>query len=263
MEKYRVISKWTSDHRPMGYRQDGKPQERVEALGILSEEEAKYTLEYFNKHLTDGAWIADRYELDDDKYRCFELILPPAIQKAEEAYTEIKTKEVAPVIIIEKPIVESKVEVIEEPIVEPKTETVDEPIVESTPEVVPEKKKRNKVQRVEYFKPVAKIVKSDLLNTEEIFGSTKTIYVAKYIATQRNLGPNIQKINGRIPSEERVQIYTDFNNNLVEEISITEAVVRLGGTRYEANGKEINVVFLDEIDFRSQEFILGKINKKF
>lgn len=263
MEKYRIISRWTIDYSPRGYRQDGKPQERVEALGILSEEEAKYTLEYFNKHLTDGAWIADRYELDDDKYRCFELILPLSIQKTEESSTEVKSEEVAPVIIIEEPIVESKFEVIEEPIVELKVETAEESIIEPTPEVVPEKKKRNKVQRVEYFKPVAKIVKSDLLNTEEIFGSTKTIYVAKYIATQRNLGPNIQKINGRIPSEERVQIYTDFNNNLVQEISITEAVVRLGGTRYEANGKEINVVFLDEIDFRSQEFILGKINKKF
>ena len=238
MEKYRIISRWTNDYYPLGYRQDGEPQERVEVLNLFSEEEAKRDLEYFNKHLTNGAWVAERYEIDDDKYRCFELILP---QEAPVA------KQEEPIIIKEPLVVTRDVE----PSMVIKLE-------DKTPDVAP--KKRNKIQGIEIL---ASNKQPEIMKVEEIFGPTKTIYVVKYIATQRELGNGVQKINGRILPEERKKIYNDFNNNVIGEISITEAVARLGGVRYDKNGKEIDIKFLDNIDHHTKEFILSKINTRF
>jgi len=274
MEKYRLISRWTSDYCPRGYRQDGKPQERVESLNLFSEEEAKHALEYFNKHLTDGAWIAERYEIDDEKYRCFELILPEQaivikeeepIVKEEPLVVRRDNDEVPSPISLVATTEDSKdttTKVLDIKIINPEIHVVntEENAEEETPKVPKEKKKRNRATKIEIFNPV-KI--TEVLSTGEVFGPTKTIYVAKYIATQRNLGPDVMKINGRIPSEERAQIYSNFNNNLIEKLSITEAVIRLGGINYEENGKEINIQFLDDIDHHTKEFILNKVNKKF
>lgn len=250
MEKYRLISRWTSDYYPRGYRQDGQPQERVESINLFSEEEAKYAMEYFNKHLADGAWIVDRYEIDDGKYVCYELIPPDhtSVVKIEDIASEIKTEDTPEV----KPeeITEAKTE----EVLELKSEEPIEPKVEDKP-----KKKRKKIQGIEILTPV---IPTETTKLEEISSPTKTIYVVKYIATQTNLDPSVQKINGRIPPEERAKIYNNFNDNFIEKISITEAVVRLGGVRYNENGKEINVEFLDDIDYSTREFILSKINNK-
>jgi len=245
MEKYRLILKWTNEYVPHGFRQDGESQEKVEEVGIKSEDEAKFILEYFNKHLHNGSWIANRYEVDDDKYIKHQLIMP----------VETKAKEVVPAI---KTIVEQiPLEPIAKPVVEFLAGLIDKvSVIESEP------KKRVKRQAIEYLERPEENKPIEVLKLEEILGPTKTIYVTKYLDTQKNIGPDVVKINGRVAVDERADIYDKFNKNFIEKISVTEAVIRLGGVHYDKNGKEIDVIFLDDIDFITQENILKRINLK-
>jgi hypothetical protein len=57
----------------MSYRQDGVKQERVESVGLTLEDASAKFHELFNPLVKEG-WAIDRYEVDDGRYRNFELI---------------------------------------------------------------------------------------------------------------------------------------------------------------------------------------------
>lgn len=90
----------------------------------------------------------------------------------------------------------------------------------------------------------------------------KEIYISRFISTQEGLDNSIKIINGKIPIENRIKIYNDFNENKIKKISITESLIISGGVRYKRNGLEINVIFLDEFNNERKNFILSRMNIK-
>ena len=88
----------------------------------------------------------------------------------------------------------------------------------------------------------------------------KKIYITKTVSAQNQLDVSILKINGSTPLADRIKIYNDFNENISNEISITNAIIIGGGVRYLKNGKDIDVIFNDEIDDSERELIVSRMN---
>ena len=72
INKYRLISVWFEDYTPKNYRKDGIPQERIEEVG-LTLDEVRNKIKH-SKSLSKGSWKFERYEIDDGKYKQYELI---------------------------------------------------------------------------------------------------------------------------------------------------------------------------------------------